>query len=221
MINVVKLVGTRRAALLGVTLSINLAIAAAWFFVVEPMRVKGEMGLAGVNAQIGQLAQNTQNIKLELAAFPAKYEYYARLEKSGFFSAQDRFEAGRLIDVLREKAGLLGYQYRIDALQDMADDKAAASNLRLVRSSVTIDSISSVLDTNVFTLLRVIRDVFPQHTRIDKFEIRRVKELDEPTLRQIAQAPVQLTGASVTFDWLTIMPQDGADGTGPGGFRGR
>ncbi len=101
----IKLIGFRRAILLAIVLGLNLFMAAVYFFGVDPLRTDTETKLNGVDAQISQLSHNTQNIKTELAAYKDNHEKYDDLKVKGFFSPQDRFEAGRQLDDLRAKSG--------------------------------------------------------------------------------------------------------------------
>lgn len=219
---IVTLIGKKRAIFLALALAANALVASAYILVVEPMKLEEENSLRNVSSQISKLSVDIENIKRELREFPVNHARYQALEAKGFFSVQDRFEAGRVIDSLRPRSGLLGYTYRIEALRQMQDAKAAAANASLIASRVSIDGMTSVLDANVFSFMRAIGDTFPQHTRINSFEIKRDKEVDTALLKSIAAAPVPVVSAKVDFDWLTVVPQDALPVEGqPGGFRGR
>jgi hypothetical protein len=217
----VKLIGRKRALVLFTVLALDAALAAAWLLVTLPAREQAELDLQAANGQVAKLSMDIQNVKKELADFPANHARYDALEKGGFLSSQDRFEAGRALDGMREKSGLLGYTYRIDALRAMADDAATAEGLDLVASRLTVEGLSSVLDTGVFSFLRMLPQSFPQHLRLERFEINRSRDVSEGVLKSLAVKPEPLVSGSATFDWLAVVPHEAAPNTGDAGFRGR
>jgi hypothetical protein len=219
----IKLIGVRRGILLGVVLGLNLLMGVLYFLVLVPMRVDAESQLDAASRQISQLSNNVQNVKRELAAYPANYAQYQDLGKKGFFTGQDRFQAGRILDDLREKSGLLGYSYKLDAIRPLANKLADAANSNLIDSRITIDKISSPLDIGVYALIANLYSSFPQHVRLQKFEIRRLGEVNEASLAGLSTRTTGLIDATLVFDWLTVVPKaaESATGAQSGEFRGR
>lgn len=217
----IKLIGMKRAVILGVVLALNLLIAAAYLFVVEPLREEEEASLGSASASVAKLSGDTQNIKAELAAFPANYARFQELAKKGFFAEQNRFDASRVLDALRAREpGLIGYNYEISAIKTLPNPPTDAAQMSLIDSRVSIEHISSVLDTSVYGLIGSLLAEFPQHIRISGFHVHKVREVTEETLDAITKNALPLTDGAVAFDWLTVVPADQPAGQ-QGGFRGR
>lgn len=79
-----KLIGIKRALLLGILLAINLALAGTFFFVIEPMRERARIQLLGIEGQIAGLQSKIQNVKRELADFERNLPRYEELKSVGF-----------------------------------------------------------------------------------------------------------------------------------------
>ena len=127
----IKLIGLKRATTIAAMLILNLLIVAALALVIEPMREEAEMRLNMSNAEIARLSSDTQNIKAELSAYDGNLARYEELKRRGFFMSQDRFEASRLLDDMRAKAELTGYNYKIEPIKAISNRVAAASYAEL------------------------------------------------------------------------------------------
>jgi hypothetical protein len=222
-----KVMGFKRALILAVMVGINLLIAAIYFLFIQPAQTETQNNLYAVEAQISELSTKIQNVKIELATFAENYARYQKLNERGFFLGQDRFQAGRNLDDLQARSGLIGYSYRLEAIKAISNPDAETVNASLINTRVTIERIISVLDTNVYTLMYNIATIFPEHARIQRLEIKRTNKLEENIMRDLPAGKTGLVEASIVMDWLTVVPKAEAAATGaslPGqatGFRGR
>jgi hypothetical protein len=210
----IKLIGIRRALLLAILLTVNLFVGAVYAFLVEPLREETDTKLSAATSEISRISGDTRNIKTELAVWPANYAAYQALRKNGFFQDQDRFQASHAMDALREKSNLLSYAYKFDTVKPVKNALADAAGADLLNSRITIDSIASVLDTDVYVFMHTFLKSFPPHVRVEKFDISRSKDVNEETLKELAKGPASLITAKIEMDWFTLAPKPAdADGT--------
>lgn len=220
--NVIKLIGRKRALVLGVAAAVNVAIGAVWLAAVQPLTSEIGHRQAAVNGAISQLMVDTGNIKAELKAFPENYKKYQEMQRRGFFLDQDRFVAGKLLDDMKEGMGLLEYSYRMEELQVKKSPLAAAAGGELLDSAIKVESVSSLLDGEVYGLLRRFGTAFPAQTRLVRFSISRNGEVGMEELKAIAEGnPPPLVTASFELQWITMVPREEEEGQAGGGFRGR
>lgn len=203
----IKLVGKKRAIVLGATFFLNILLATGWLFGVDPLREEASNQLNGVRSRISQLSGDIQNIKSVLAAYPDNYAKYQALEKRDFFSKQDRFEASRILDDLRARAGLIGYSYKLDSIRTIANAQADTTSSTLIDTKISLEKISSVFDSNIYGLIGSFASSFPQHARLSKFEIKKNRDVNAESLKMLTKEPVGFTDAMMELDWLTVTPK--------------
>lgn len=220
----IKRIGLRRLLILAFLGLINLLIVAGYVFVVLPAEQQAQADLNVVNGQISDASSRLQSIRSDLVAFQGNYDRYQDLEKSGFFSNQDRFSVARALDSLREKANLLGFSYNIDAIKSVTNSDAEASNANLFLSQIKIDNIASVFDMNIYNFVQLLNAFSLQHVRVDSFEIRRALPMSKETLDLLAKEKIGLVNATLTAEWYTMVPKVDPSTAGAAGadeFRGR
>ncbi|MFH1157883.1 MAG: hypothetical protein V1721_03235 [Pseudomonadota bacterium] len=217
----IKLIGLRRIILFLFFLGINLLVAAGYFFGLAPMRDEAQMQMDSVSGQISALQSKIMNIQQEVNSLKENQPKYQALKDRGFFLSQDRFMLGRLLEEVRKKSEITSFSFTIGNLEEVPSADAAGMNYRLVRSRIKIGSIVSPLDINIYIFLQALAEAFPEHTRIQSFEIRRTGEVTEAALSKIATGqPVSFVDANLAFDWMTLVPKVD-EKPAAAGFRGR
>jgi hypothetical protein len=223
----IKLIGLKRIILLSVLFALNLLVGCAYFFGVSPMLEEAQTQLSSINGQISQLQGKISGIKQDVAYVNENLPAFKDLEGKGFFLQQDRFMIGREMETLRARTGISSFAFSIGDVQEVPNPDATAIDYKLINSRIKIDRIVSPLDTNVYVLMQEMSEVFPEYSRIQSVDMTRVAEVTETSLKDIAAGKaVNFVNASVTFDWLTLVPKSDDKaappviGTSPG-FRGR
>ncbi|MDD9901655.1 MAG: hypothetical protein OXT65_11800 [Alphaproteobacteria bacterium] len=220
----IKLIGIKRAMLLAGILIVNLLFVGVFMGVIDPMRAETQNKLNMTSSDISRLSKEISNIKKELNDYADNLSKYRALGDRGFFRSQDRFQTARLLEEMHERSGLIGYTFNIDAIKSVSNPDAEKSKSSLITSRITLKDVAAHLDMGIYTLLYNLEYVFPEHARIHAFSIERSGELDQRALQSVAQGTSNgLVEASVTLDWLTVVPlrDDDDKKNGPRGFRGR
>lgn len=221
----IKLIGLKRAIVLGCVLVLNLVLAGIYFAGLSPVRQEADMQLAVATAQIGDLNMKIANIKQEMLYLEESLPKYHDLEQKGFFRQQDRFMIGRTMEDLRIKAGIASFSFTIADTEVIPNAAADAMGHQLVNSRITVEDIVTPFDSNVYILMQEMSYVFPEYARIESMEVTRLVDVSEAALKDISEGKaVKFVDATVSFDWMTLVPKNGGK---PGevnaadGFRGQ
>lgn len=202
-----KLIGFKRALLLGIFLAINLVLGSVYLLGIEPMRSEAQMTYDSVNGEIGGLQGRIQNIKQEMALYQESLPKYEALHKNGFFLEQDRFRMGRDLGDVRGASGLRGFSYNIADIKDMPNSEAASQNMRLINSRIDINNVDTITDEEFYRFLDLMQTQFPTHVRVQSFRMQRAGILDEQVLKSLAGGQtIRIVDAAAVIDWMTIVP---------------
>jgi hypothetical protein len=213
----IELLGPKRAVLLAALIIVNLLVAGAYFGVILPMKEEADSRLTSTKNEISRLQTEIQNIKAELQSLKEAMPRYEALEDKGFFLGQDRFFLSRALQDIKNRSQLRGFAFAIQDIREVPSNDAMAANRRLVASKITINQVSSLLDTAFFDFMNIIESYFPSHARIASFSVSKSGDVDSQALERIAKDPgASLVNASLTMDWLTMtdIPPPPAPETG-------
>ena len=217
----IKLIGLRRIILFLFFLGINLLIASGYFFGLKPIQDEAQMQLNVVNSQISTMKNKIMNIQKEVDSLIKNQPKYQKLKDKGFFLNQDRFMIGRLLEEVRKKSKITSFSFTIGNLKEIPNRKADSMNYKLIKSHIKVGNIMSPLDINIYIFMQKLGDFFPEHTRLQNFNIKRTEEVTEASLSKIAMGqPVSFVNAQLSFDWITLIPKVTEKPTAAG-FRGR
>lgn len=208
----IKLIGIKRALILAILLSANLAIAGVFFFGILPMRAKASAELTKVQSDIASLQSKINNVKKELADFKRNLPKYENLKSVGFFSPQDRFQLERDLNKVQEISGLQGFSYTVSEVQTLENAEAKKSKSRIIRSEIKIENPFALVDRQFYDFVHVMMQDFPAHIRLKSFALARKGELDNDTLAKVRTQEIRsLMNANAVFEWMTIVPEETPD----------
>jgi hypothetical protein len=219
----IKLIGLKRMIFLVVMLTLNLCVAAGYFFAIGPMLDDVTAQRDAINGQITDLRGKIDSVKQDMSYVTDNMPKYNELKDKGFFLPQDRFMIGRTMEDLRVKAGISNFAFSVADVEEIPNKDAADVNYKLINSRINVDKIVSPLDANIFVLAQEMAHVFPDYARIQQMNIRRAREVNEDSLKDIAAGKqVNFVDATLEFEWITMVPKPDASAAGGAtGFRGR
>ena len=204
----IKLIGLRRIILFLFFLGINLLVASGYFLGLKPIRDDAQMQLNTVSGQISSLQSKIMNIQKEVNSLKENQPKYQALKDKGFFLGQDRFMIGRLLEEVRKKSKITSFSFTIGNLEEIPNKKADSIKYKLVKSHIKVGNIVSPLDINIYIFMQKLADSFPEHTRLQSFNIKRTGKVTEAALSKIAtNQPVSFVDAQLAFDWITLIPK--------------
>lgn len=214
----IKLIGLKRIIILAIMAGINALCVVGYFLAVEPMISSVQADLAAVNGQAADLQQKLSTIQNSMVFMQKNRPKYAALRERGFFKEQNRFVLNPILDDLRKKTDLSSFSFSVSGVKEIPNSDADDMGYKLISSTIAIDKIETPLDTDIYSFLQKIADIFPEHTRILSFEIKRASDLNADILQKISEGkPAGLMQASVKFDWMTLVPKAATSATGASG----
>jgi hypothetical protein len=220
----IKLIGFTRLIFLACLLALNLAVLGVYFFSIGPMLDDMTAQRDAVNAQISELRGKISGIKEDMTFATDNLPKFNELKDRGFFQNQDRFQISRIMEDLRTRTGITSFSFTVSDVKEVPNTEADAINYKLINSHIKVDNIVSPLDSNIYMLAQQMPHVFPSFGRIQSMDITRAAEVNEATLKDIAEGrPVNFVNAALEFDWLTMVPKPAESTAGPdnapAGFR--
>ncbi len=229
----IKLIGAKRAVVIGALFAANILAASAYVLWVTPMKSDAETALNGVNAAITGLSGQISTIKKDIEEYKVNLPRYHALYGQGFFVDQDGKKIeGFLKEELWPQSGVLTFSYDTgQGAQVVSNPKAKEISYSLLATHIKLSNIKSVIDTNFFTLAQNAVKVFPAHARISKFEIKKTMPVNQENLEKLKNAkdPLAFVEGNLEMYWLTMkdVPEEdliqkpGAPQMPSAGFRGR
>lgn len=203
----IKLIGIKRILVLAGLLGINVAIALAYFLFIQPMRTDAQDKLNGINDEISTLQTKIQSTQQDLRDYQANLPKFKELQGKGFMSVQDRFQLSRDLDRVRNDAAISKFVFDVHDISRIPNADAKTAKMQLLDSRIDISKIESPLDINFYDFMDKMQREFPEHLRLDNFEIKRGAAVDPATLQKIAnREPVDLVISTASFDWYTMVP---------------
>lgn len=204
----IKLIGIKRILAIAILLGINIAIALAYFVIIDPMRSDAQAKLDGINGEISSLQGKIQSTKQDLLDYQRDLPKFKELKEKGFMSTQDRFQLSRDLNDVRTAASLDGFSFNVDDIKKVDNTDAANTQMQLINSHIKVDNVTAVLDINFFDFLDKMESDFPAHLRVNDFTVTRRDPVNGESLGKIAKKqPANLISANASFDWLTMIPQ--------------
>ena len=216
----IKLLGFRRTLILGIMLAINVLFGLVYMFWASPQTSMLNSQLMGLRSEISNLQTGIQNTKTDMQMLEENLPTYDKLIKDGFMQEQDRFVMSRALEDIKAKSHIQGFSFSVGDIREIANTDAQLAGKRLLHSRVSINSISSPLDINVYDMIRLIENEYPVHSRINSFKISRTGALDQEVINRMAGEPVSMIMSELVFDWFSLsdIPQTTPPGV-PGGMQ--
>ncbi len=208
----IKLVGLKNYVILVALLGFLLIVTAIYFGGIVPMSAEVSAELNGTKSAISGLQGKIAGLREDEKFLKENLQAYQALEGQGFLMKQDRFMIGRTMEDMRKKTSWLTLPYSVGDTQTIAVPNVdlAAIKHRLIDSRIEVRAVPVLLDTDVYVFLQELARVFPAHTRIQNFSVKRSREITRQSLVEMVanKKPASFFSADITFDWLTLVPED-------------
>ncbi|QQG35692.1 MAG: hypothetical protein HYS17_09245 [Micavibrio aeruginosavorus] len=206
----IGLIGTKRLVMLAVLLCLNGAMGAGAYLYLIPQNGKLDQELRQLKSNVSTKRAESDRFRQEFDEIQREKGKFQSLEAQGFLSDQNRASIQKRIDVIQRYSRVSRAAYNID--RSMAEDVEVAreANRVVVKSPVKFE-IDAIDDMDVFSFLYLLENAFIGHTAITSFELERVLDLNDVTMRQIGSGmDTVLVKSSVQLDWKTLMNRDDA-----------
>lgn len=211
-----KVLGTKRVALIVVLLAATAGVGSAYYYWLVPAREAVTHELQTTRAAVDQKYAEVAKMKEEFVLLQTQLRSFKELEMRGFFNDQDRSAAIDKLGKMSEYAKLLKAKLKFGKGQVVSDPLADLANQVVIKSPVSVE-INSFDDVDIYSFVKFVEEKFPGAVDVTKLKLKRIEIFNEGMLRKIGTGDTApLVNGELTFDWLTMAPKDKAAPTESG-----
>lgn len=166
---------------------------------------------AGVEqGKISSMRQEMADLQAGYDKFVDIKDDYDQIQGIGFFDDQNRLEAQKLIRVIQEQSRVISAKYSIKPLDEEDNESAKAAGKILVATNADF-IIQAVEDADIYNFIFMLTEGFPGHIEIQQFNIKKLKDVTQPLLRQIGSGKATaLVEATMKVTWRTLKDDPSA-----------
>lgn len=220
----IQSIGMPKLIRLLLLLGLNVVAAFVFFTMLSPMRDASTAKLDSLEYEISRLQRDIAGVKDDMAQLQARLPEFESLRSAGFFNPQDRFVLNRELEALRQRTGLQSFSYDVGEIQKISSKPATEAAHELLLSRINIARVMSYTDESFLAFVQSAAEALSGHGRVAAFELSRNGVLDAQRLKSVQSGNARtLISASLTLDWLTMVPETAAPpiGGSGSGFRRR
>jgi hypothetical protein len=204
----IKILGAKRVIILAVLVALNAVLGGFLYYMIIPQKETTERQLRSTRAAVETRRTEVSRLQSEFEQIQEQKSQFGHLEKSGFFSNQDRLGARKTMEMIQSTSRVLAARYQIDAAQVTEDPLATETNHVLLKTPVRV-SVDALDDVDFYSFMYWIENAFPGQASIKNFSMQRKIDVNEDTLRLIGSGtPTNLVGGEVSFIWTTMVTRD-------------
>ena len=205
---ILDILGFKRVAFIAILLAVNVVVALALYFYVQPQSMQAQLQLNGLRNAVAKLDTDISNLQLELGQLEEQQETFEELKKSGFFDSQGRRQAELLFKEIQERSGVDKAEVSVSGGEIEENEDALKAGHKILKSEISI-RIRALNDISVFHYIHLVKKLFPGHVSLSSIELKRDGELNETVLRGFATGKTaSLVNADLKLTWRTMIPED-------------
>lgn len=206
----IQLIGIKRLTVILVLVALSGLLGAASYLYMIPQNAKLEQELRSIVADASFKRSEADRFRQEMTEIQDEKNTFQSLETLGFLGEQSRLDARKRIEAIQGYSRVLTARYNIEPGVSENVETAAEADRVILKSPITIE-VDALDDADVYNFLHMLENSFIGYTAVKSFELERVLDLNEVTLRQIGSGmPAVLVKAKIELDWKTLMSREEA-----------
>ncbi|MCB1530480.1 MAG: hypothetical protein H6853_06010 [Rhodospirillales bacterium] len=186
------ILGRKRIRLLASLLAGVVFLGGYHFVVLQPKTLAMHEELTGVRQDVISMETEIRELRAGYLTFSRQKARFDQMKAQGFFNGQNRLEAQKAFDRLKEKSGLSALDFEIGPLEA---PEGGGKEYRLLKSRLKI-SVEAKGDEPLHRFLSLLEEAFPGLVCVKDMHIRRKDESGH-----------FLVFAEMSGDWQTIVPE--------------
>lgn len=212
----IQLIGIKRLMVIAVLAGLCAMLGAGAYLYLIPQSQKLNRELTQITGDISFKRSEAERFRQEMTEIQNEKNTFQSLETLGFLGEQSRLEARKRIEAIQSYSGVLSARYNIAPGVVQNAETATAADRVVLTSQVTVD-VDALDDADVYKFIYMMENAFIGYVSVTSFELERVLDLNEVTLRQIGSGiPAVLVKAKITFEWKTLLSRQQAMVIGAG-----
>ena len=202
-----NIIGARRLTTIIIMVLANALLAAALFMWLIPQAEQADRRLQATKGQVSTARGETERMRNEIGEIVKQKSQFEQLEKTGFFTPQDRVMARQRIEAIQKYSRVLNATYDIQPAQVQRSDDLTAAGQVMLSSPVSV-AVEAVDDLDFYNFVFLLQNAFPGQVNIESVHVERTQDMNDVVLRQIGSGqPSALMAGKVDFVWKTIVPE--------------
>ena len=186
--------------------ALNVALLAVLLSYLLPL--SGDLELRRNNLQNSSMRvrASLDVAAMELEKLAQSGDAYEKLLEGGFLEPQDRLEASKLLDRLREAYGLTSISYEIAPERTFDDPLARNSGFTVASTTISI-SMDGLLDTDLIEFVRAVVDELPGQVKLVTLILERSSTPTDESLAILRDGrSVDLVTGEAVLEWRVLRP---------------
>lgn len=205
----IKLIGIGRLFFIVCLSALSALLIVYYHFTASPQSESSKKELAKNNSEISEISTNLADLKSGLETFKSQQEKFLSIkDQYDFFNAQDRVQARRKLNVIRDISRVSSAQYNIRPAVTEKNDALKESGYKVLNTPIEFN-VTAIEDKDIYSFIYHLNYSFPGIVQIDQLSISRDEEITQPLLRDIGTGREDirpLVSASIKTSWVTIVP---------------
>ena len=204
----IKVLGTRRIAILAVLLAFNGIMGYIVYMHLAPQQIIKERELRSTRGQVSTLTADIDDLQIEFDQLDDQRDEFEQLKKDGFFDGQSRRKAELVFQKIQERSGVISAVVSVNAGSFEESEEAKKAEHVILSSPITV-RIEAVNDLDVYRYLYLVNEFFPGHVSMKKMRLERAGNVNGTILRALSggKKPALVT-ADIELTWRTMIPDE-------------
>ncbi|NCO02965.1 MAG: hypothetical protein GW903_02100 [Alphaproteobacteria bacterium] len=174
------------------------------YIYLAPAKLAAQREAGAEQGAISSMRQEMVDLQAGYDKFVDIKDEFDQIQSLGFFDDQNRLEAQNLIRIIQEQSRVISAKYSIKPLNEEQNEAAKVAGKILVATNADF-IIQAVEDADIYNFVFMLTEGFPGHIDIQEFNIKKLKDVTQPLLRQIGSGDaVPLVEATMKLTWRTL-----------------
>lgn len=217
----ITLIGAKRLMIIAVLFVLCGLMGAGTYLYLIPKNQALKQQLTQIRSDISFKRSEANRFREEMAEIQSEKNVFKSMQSTGFLGEQSRLEARKRIVAIQSYSRVLSARYNIQPGVVENAETAVNADRVILKTQLSFD-VDAMDDADIFNFIYLMENAFMGHISVTSFELDRVLDVNEVTLRQIGSGtPMILVKAKILFDWKTLMSREQAAligaGTAPAG----
>lgn len=203
-----KILGIKRLLLFLLLLVLNCIMFLDLYFHVRPKVHEIERDFSLEQKASLALQNDIASMRVEAEQLVNLYGRFEALEKTDFFSVQDRSDAKMFFNLIQKESDVVSALVNVASAEIQYDKEAEKAHYKILDTEISV-KIKAFDDIGVYRYVDLVEKIFPGVILLESLDIRRVKNLTSAMLRAIVEgSTLELVTADAVFSWQTMIPED-------------
>jgi hypothetical protein len=210
----IRLIGIQRILAIVLLAALVVLLFLYTKFLMEPGIRITQAELSKNRGEIAEMRDNIDKLMQGMQLFQTQKDDFLYIESLGFFDDQNRVEARRRLNLMREESDLLSAKYTIKQARSIDNEQATEAGYKILNTEIDF-TFEALDDGDIYNFIYLLNYGFPGLITIEKLTMAREKEITQPLLRKIGNGEYEpLVRGALKVSWITMVPDSAVETRG-------